>query len=93
MTTEQLLSPQYKVLAPYPHSPYLVGDTLKGNDDEVHLTTTSYYNEGEFKEQDNYFPWNILPVMPHLFQRVTALTGEELSITPEGVKRRRYEKR
>lgn len=67
MSIEEILKPRWKVIASYPHCPYMIGDLLKGNDEELHLTTTSCGGGGQLHNVDNCCPANILSVMSHLF--------------------------
>jgi len=74
MTQEELLAPRYEVIAPYPYSPYKVGDLVGISDigTSFHCTTTQQYSEfdGGNVHVENYFSIKLIDTYPHLFRRL-----------------------
>jgi hypothetical protein len=71
MTTEELLIERYKVIAPYPHSPYKVGDIIKPNNGRFVLTQTTHRDEfGETVRTEHLHKSDVAKYYPHLFQRL-----------------------
>jgi hypothetical protein len=69
MSIEALLVERYKVIAPYPHSPYKVGDVIKPNNGRFVLTVTSHRDEfGETVYSEHLHKSDVAKDYPHLLQ-------------------------
>lgn len=74
MSNEELLRDRYKVIAPYPHSPYKVGDLVEisSNGTSFHCTTTKGYDSfrEDIVDSENYFSISQIENYQHLFKRL-----------------------
>jgi len=88
MTKEQLLQDRYKVINPYPHSPYEVGDLVEITDTgtSFHCTTTRVWNTftEEFDDCDNYWSIKLIETFPNLFRKLS--WWEDRDVLPDYVK-------
>ena len=87
---EDLLKDRYKVIAPYPSSPYEVGDLVEITDigTSFHCTTTKEWNTfiEEFAPVENYWSIKLIDDYPHLFRKLEWWEDREVSEMPEYVK-------
>ncbi len=88
MTTEELLKPRRKVIAPYPGSPFKVGDILYW-----HRTGESGFgNDGFYSRSSHYeivvtlYPPGEIDTMPHLFKKLEWWEERKTEDMPEYVK-------
>ncbi len=72
LSVKELLEDRYKVINPYPNSPYKVGDLIifSPGRTSFHITTTSYYDEGAIIKSENYAHLNDLEEFSNLFQKL-----------------------
>jgi hypothetical protein len=87
MTPEELLIERYKVIAPYPHSPYKVGDIIKPNNGRFVLTQTSHRDEwGETVRTEHLHNIEVAKEYKELFQRLEWWEDRKPEEMPEYVK-------
>ena len=87
MSIEELLIERYKVIAPYPHSPYKVGDIIKPNNGRFVLTQTSYRDEfGETVYSEHLHKIETAKDYPHLFQPLPWWAERKVEEMPRFVK-------
>ena len=87
MTPNELMNRRFKVIAPYPHSPYQVGDLVEMGVQSFHITTTrddSYLNESG--KCENYFSIAEVEKYPHLFREMPWYEDRKVEDMPEYVK-------
>ena len=88
LSVEALLLDRYKVINPYPNSPYKVGDLIVYSPmrSSFHITTTSYYQDGELIKADNYVPVVELENYTNLFHKLQWWEDRKPEEMPEYVK-------
>lgn len=80
MTTEELLMPRYKVIAPYPCSPYKVGDIIAPGENQTNVAASENYQYAFF------MPIKAMDEMPNIFHPLPWWSDRRLHELPEYVK-------
>lgn len=88
MTIEELLKDRYKVIAPYPNSPYKVGDPVVFSNvgNSFHITTTWVRLDGDFVESENWDSIQKLQEFPNIFKKLEWWEDRAIEDMPEYVK-------
>lgn len=89
LTTDELLRPRYKVVGPYPWSPYKIGDiiTMPPDGRSFHLTTTEYTDEfGDRTKLEHWHAPEEILKYENLFQPLPWWSDREPEDMPEFVK-------
>lgn len=87
MTTEELLIERYKVIAPYPHSPYKVGDIIKPNNGRFVLTQTSHRDEwGETVRTEHLHKIEVAKEYGNLFEPLPWWKDRKVEDMPQFVR-------
>lgn len=83
MTTEELLRDRYKVIDPYPCSPYKVGDIIVPGKNQTNVMASENYQYAFF------MPVTELKKMPNIFQPLPWYAEREPGDMPPYIKRKR----